>query len=192
MATQPVPRFTMEEYLARERAAAFKSEYIHGEIVAMAGGTPRHSLIIGNMQYALSRRLEHSPCHVFNADLRVCVQVGDLVTYPDVTVLCGPAQFLDDKEDTLINPTVLVKVLSLSTRNYDRGEKARLYRAVRSLQEYLLIDPVPVEIEHGRRMPNGNWELATVRSRDHILELTSTGCSIPIEEIYRNVESYRA
>jgi len=187
MSSQPVTRVTPEEYLERERAAESKSEYIFGEIVAMARGMPRHSLIVNNIQFSLTGRLLPKGCLVFNADLRVSVRWGDLITYPDVTVLCGRPEYVDEKQDTLTNPALVVEVLSESTKTFDRGEKSRLYRMVPSLQEYLLIDQTPVDVEHWRRLPNGNWELATIREESAILHL-SIGCELPVAEVYRNIE----
>ena len=187
MSSQPVPRTTPQEYLERERVAEIKSEYIFGEIVAMAGGSPLHSLIVSNVQVALGSRLQQKSCAVFNSDLRVAVRWGDLITYPDVTALCGRPEYTDDKQDTLTNPTLVVEVLSGSTKSFDRGEKSRLYRMLPSLQEYLLVDQTPVEIEHWRRLPNGNWEVATIREQDAMLRL-SIGCELPVAEVYRNIE----
>ncbi len=187
MSSQPVTRVTPEEYLERERVAESKSEYIFGEVVAMAGGTVRHSLIASNVQFALTSRLLGGPCMVFNADLRVCVRWGDLIAYPDVTVLCERPEYVDEKQDTLTNPALVVEVLSESTKRFDRGEKSRLYRMLPSLQEYLLVDQTPVDIEHWRRLPNGNWELATIREESVMLHL-SIGCELPVAEVYRNIE----
>ncbi|MBI1786899.1 MAG: Uma2 family endonuclease [Acidobacteria bacterium] len=188
MSSQPVTDITPEEYLERERAAETKHEYVGGDIVAMAGGSLQHSLITANIIGTLRSLLAGRPCVVFSPDARVCVRWNDLITYPDVTVLCGPPQYTDDHRDTLVNPTFLVEVLSPSTKNFDRGEKSRLYRMLPSLNEYLLVDQAPVEIEHWRRLPNGNWELATIRDRDAVLRLSSLDCELPAGEIYRNLE----
>ncbi|MCC6391486.1 MAG: Uma2 family endonuclease [Bryobacterales bacterium] len=192
MSTMPHPKFTQAEYLELERAAERRSEFIDGEIVMMAGGSLRHSLVINNLQTALSRRLENSPCDVFNADLRVCIRWGKLITYPDITVLCGPPEFIDNRKDTLTNPTFLVEVLSPSTKDFDRGEKSLQYRRLPSLREYLLVDPASVNIEHYKRLPNGNWEVSEIRGADSAITLACLGCEIPVTEIYRNAEKYPA
>lgn len=188
MSSQPVSCVSPEEYLELERTSLTKNEFVYGQIIAMAGGTPRHSFVISNIHIALGIALRGKQCFIFNADLRVCVRWGDLITYPDVTAVCGALQYVDEKRDTLINPTFIVEVLSPSTKSFDRSEKARLYRMLPSLMEYLLVEPEPVEIEHYRRLPNGNWELATIRDREATLRLESLACEIPVTEIYRNVE----
>jgi Uma2 family endonuclease len=177
-----------EEYLERERPAETKSEYFLGEIVAIAGGTLQHSMITANLARAIGNRLQGKPCGVFSSDARVSVQWGSLITDPDVTVLCGAPQYTDDKRDTLLNPILLVEVLSPSTRAYDRGEKSRLFRMMPSLAEYLLVDQTPVDVEQYRRLPSGNWELTTVRSIEAVLTLHSLGCEIPVVEIYQNLD----
>ncbi len=188
MSSHPVSYVSPEEYLERERVAETKSEYVFGEIVAMAGGTLQHSTITCNLSAALVVRLWGRPCIVFSPDARVCVQWGSLITYPDVTVLCGTPQYSDDRRDTLMNPTFLAEVLSPSTRAFDRGEKSRLFRMMPSLAEYLLVDQTPVDIEHYRRLPNGNWELTTLRDAASVLRLESLECEIPVAEIYRNLD----
>lgn len=122
----PIPRLTREEFLETERAAEEKHEYWYGEVFAMAGGSPAHSLVIGNLQIALGKRLDGTQCFVFNCDLRVVVQWGELITYPDATVLCGKPQYADERKDTLTNPTLVAEVLSPSTRKTDLGDKAFL------------------------------------------------------------------
>lgn len=181
---------TPEEYLERERVAAEKSEYIDGAVVAMAGGSPRHALIAGNIIGVLYSQMRTVDCRIFTSDLRVCVRWGSLITYPDVTIVCGPEEYVDEKQDTVTNPHLIVEVLSPSTKNYDRGEKARLFRMLPSLRELLLVEQDSIEIEHWRRLPNGNWELATVRDSGVTLHLESIACKLQIDEIYRGAERY--
>ena len=188
MSSPAVPWVSPEEYLERERTASWKSEYVCGEIVAMAGGSVPHSLIINNAQFVLTLRLQDKPGFVFNSDLRVSVRWRELITYPDVTVLCSPPEYVDDKRDVIKNPTMIIEVLSPSTKAFDRGEKSKLYRSLASLQEYLLIEPEPVDIEHWRRLSGGTWEVTAVREPDAILRLSSVGCEVAVAEIYRKVE----
>src|SRR5260370_442826 len=192
MSSHSLSYVTPEEYIERERLATEKSEYIDGEIVAMAGGTPRHTLFAMNFAVFVGHQLRGSSCRIFGSDLRVCIRWGSLITYPDITVVCGQAEYTDEKRDTVTNPTLIVEVLSPSTRSYDRGEKARLFRMVLSLREFLLVDQETVEVEHWRRLPNGNWELATVRECGVTLHLESIGCDVPIDEIYRGSDEYLA
>jgi Uma2 family endonuclease len=177
-----------EEYLEFERLAETKHEYLHGEIIAVAGGSPGHGLIGGNVFRALGNRLDGTKCIPFNSDVRVCVRWGSLIAYPDVSIVCGAIEYVDDKRDTIANPRIVVEVLSPSTRNYDRGEKSRLYRLMPSLTEYLLIEQTPVEIEHYRRLPNDHWDIETIRDANAIVRLESIGCAIPISEIYRDLD----
>ncbi len=116
-------RYTPEEYLARERLAEYKSEYLDGTIFAMAGGTREHSLIAGNVHGELRMQLKSRPCETYTSDMRVLISQPGLHTYPDVTVVCGEPLFLDEKRDTLLNPAVIVEVLSPGTEVYDRGKK---------------------------------------------------------------------
>src|SRR5712692_10164216 len=132
-------RVTPEEYLARERDAEHKSEYFDGEIFAMAGGSPQHSAIIFNVNGLLFPQLRGGPCRGFNSDMRVKVSETGLYTYPDLVVLCGEPQFDDEHQDTLLNPTLIVEVLSPTTKAYARGDKFSHYRWLESLQEYLLV-----------------------------------------------------
>ena len=188
MSTQPVTYVSPEEYLERERAAETRHEYIEGQIVAMAGGTAKHSLIAANVGGALRELLRNTSCRVFNSDLRVSVRRGILTTYPDVTVVCGPLEFVDNREDTISNPTLIVEVLSPSTKEFDRGEKSRLYRMLPSLQEYLLIEQSTVEIEHYRRLPNGHWDIEPVSDPSAVIRLEALACNLPVSEIYLGVD----
>jgi Uma2 family endonuclease len=188
MSTQPVSYVTPEEYLEFERAAETKHEYLHGEIIAMAGGSPAHALIADNIRLAMRTRVDASRCLPFSSDARVCVRWGSLIAYPDVSVVCGPIEYVDDKRDTISNVRVIFEVLSPSTRNYDRGEKSRLYRLMPTLAEYLFIEQTPVEIEHYRRLPNGHWDLEIITDAAGVVKLDSIGCEIPVSEIYRDLD----
>jgi len=183
-----MPLVTPEEFLERERAADAKHEYRHGQVFAMAEGSPPHSFVINNIQVALATLLRDRPCYVFNADLRVSVRWGKLITYPDVTVICEKPQYVDERRDTLTNPSLIVEVLSPSTRQLDLGDKAFLYREAPSMREILLVDPEPVMVEHYWRLPNGHWEVETVEDRTASIRLASLDCGLAVSEIYRNVE----
>src|SRR5437870_1310644 len=139
MAVRVQQRFSPEEYLALEREAEYKSEYVDGFIIAMSGTSRRHSLIAGNVFAAIHAAIRGRPCEVHTSDLRVKVTATGLYTYPDVVALCGEPRFEDEVLDTLLNPDVIVEVLSESTEAYDRGKKAARYRRLESLQEYVLI-----------------------------------------------------
>ena len=188
MSSAPIPSISPEQYLEAERAADQKHEYWYGEVFAMAGGSPRHSFIINNVQGVLTSGLRGRPCFVFNADLRVAVSWDELITYPDVTVLCGLPQYADDKRDTLTNPTMVVEVLSPSTAKTDRGDKVFQYRRVPSMREILLVDPAPTTIEHYWKLPNGHWEVETITDPSAVLRFPHLDIDVPVAEIYRNVE----
>ena len=188
MSTQPLNTLSAENYLELERAAEQKHEYIDGEMVAMAGGSATHAFIATNCIFALMQALGGGACRVFTSDLRVCVHWDRLITYPDVTVVCGPLRFADVRKDTITNSTLLIEVLSPSTKNFDRGEKAARYRDLSSLQEFLLIDQTPVEVEHYRRLADGSWQIITHRDRAATIDLASVHAVLPIAAIYQGVE----
>ncbi len=188
MSSLPIPRLTPEEFLERERAAEEKHEYWYGEVFAMAGGSPPHSFVINNIQTALTNLLRGGSCYVFNSDLRVAVRWNELITYPDVTVLCGQPVYSDDQRDTMTNPAMVVEVLSPSTRKSDRGDKVFLYRQMPSMREILLVEPVPTMIEHYSKLPNGRWELETITDRSAIIQLPNLNQSLPVAEVYRDIE----
>ena len=187
MSTVPKPRYTPEEYLARERSALTKSEYYRGEIFAMAGATREHNLIVGNLIRTLGNQLLDRPCEVYPSDMRVKVIGSGLYTYPDVSVICGEPRFEDDQFDTLLNPTVLFEVLSDSTEKYDRGTKASQYRRIASLRELVLIAQDFPHVERHSRQPDGQWMLSDVFELEKSLELTSISVTLPLAEIYRGV-----
>lgn len=181
-----VSRITPEEYLAFERNAPERHELIDGEIVAMSGGTFAHSLIAGNLTRVLGQALHDQPCFVLTADMRVKVQVSDLYTYPDVSVACGELRFDDQVRDTLLNPVMLVEVLSDSSERYDRGEKFARYRTIPTLSDYVLIAQHAVAVEHFERQGNGTWLLRPLGPGE-TLRLASLGVEVPLSEIYLKV-----
>src|SRR6266446_9871640 len=144
---QNIARLSEAEYLQLERKAETRSEYFSGEVFAMAGGTRSHSLIQTNLLRELSSRLKATDCVAYNTDLRVKVEATGLLTYPDVSVVCGEQRFLDEEEDVLLNPALVVEVLSDSTEGYDRGKKFEHYRQIPSLREYLLVSQTEPRIE---------------------------------------------
>lgn len=187
MATAALTHYTPDEYLALERHAEFKSEYLDGRIVAMTGATAAHNTITGNVHGELRARLRGTACRQFMGDMRVQIGGGRRYAYPDVVVVCGEPRFLDGALDTLLNPALIVEVLSPSTEAYDRGEKFLHYRTIESLREYVLVAQDRVLVERFVRAGEF-WTLSTLSDLDAALELTSVDCSIPLREIYYNVE----
>jgi Uma2 family endonuclease len=188
MASEPKPRLTPEQYLEIERKAEFKSEYFNGEMFAMSGGTRRHSLIGGNIYSALHSQLRGKSCEVHGSDLRVLVHPSGLYTYPDVSVVCGPPLLLDDTEDTLLNPILIVEVLSPSTEAYDRGAKFRRYREIESLRGYLLASSASIGLDYFTPGPDGRWTLTAVDGPEETLSLEVIGCTLPVAEVYARVQ----
>ncbi|HXH92894.1 MAG TPA: Uma2 family endonuclease [Thermoanaerobaculia bacterium] len=187
MTTNPHPRLTPEEYLRIERAAEWKSEYIDGEMFAMAGASMRHVLITTNLVGELRDRLREGPCTVYGAELRVATDRLRHYTYPDVVVVCDPVEVVDEHRDTLTNPKVIAEVLSDSTEKYDRGAKFERYRAVPTLSEYLLVSQDRVHIELYTRQPDGGWFLREWNDPDAEIDLTSLHCRLKIAEVYAKV-----
>lgn len=178
-----------EEYLERERAEPLqKHEYRDGEIIPMSGASYVHGLIVTNIVYALQGQLLDGDCTVTSTDLRVWAGQADLFTYPDVVVVCGAPQFSDAHQDTLLNPALLVEVLSPSTQDYDRGGKFARYRTLDSLRDYVLVAQDTAHVEHYARQPEGRWLLSEVRGRDAAIELASIECRLALDDVYRNVE----
>jgi len=178
-----------EEYLAIEEHAEYRSEYFNGEISAMAGSSPEHNLIAVNISRELADQLDDRPCRVYAIDLRVTVTETGLFTYPDIVVACGASEFDEQRPQSLLNPTLIVEVLSPSTEAYDRGAKFAHYRLIPSLQEYVLVSTTAQRIELFTRQPNSaEWLKSTCDSREGSLRLTSIGCSVHLEKAYHKVE----
>lgn len=181
-------KYTASEYLALEREAVEKHEFLDGQIYAMAGASVRHNRITLNIGGELRAALRGSRCEAFPSDLRVRVSATGLYTYPDISVVCGEPEFEDDGVETLLNPTVLVEVLSPSTADYDRGAKFEHYRALPSMREYLLVDQHRAHVMHYRRQDEGTWLLAETRDLDDAIRLPSLDIELKMSEIYARVE----
>lgn len=169
-----------------ERAAEFRSEYYDGHMYAMSGGSYPHGKIIGNLCRELGQALKGKPCAVVPNDLRVRITPRSY-TYPDIVVVCEPERFADDQKDTLLNPTVLMEVLSPSTELVDREFKSRHYQLIESLQEYALVSQTKPHIEIYRRPPSGDWLLFEISGLDVTCRFDSLGCEIPLSEVYYQI-----
>lgn len=181
---------TPEEYLVKERKAEFKSEYRDGQIVAMPGASRQHNLISGNIFGEFYLQFLDRTCEVYTNDMRVKVSDSGLYTYPDVVVVCDEPRFEDNYFDTLLNPTVLVEVLSPSTENYDRNDKFFSYQTLESLQEYILVSQNGVHVEQYVRQDD-NWIQREFRSLDDVLVLASIECRLALRAIYAKVQFSR-
>jgi len=188
VSVQTQPRISPEEYLAAERASEAKHEYLAGEVFAMVGASWEHNLIVTNLVRELSGQLKDRPCRVYASDMRVGVEVADLYAYPDIVIGCGDDHFADTHFDTLLNPTVVIEVLSPSTEAYDRGEKFAHYRRLESLTDYLLVSQNRRRIEHFHREADGRWLLFEAAGAEAALEIPSIGCQLVLAEVYDKVE----
>jgi Uma2 family endonuclease len=179
--------WTVEQYLEMERVSEEKHEYLNGEIYLMSGGTGNHNAINMNAGGSLVAQLRKTPCITYSSDQRVQITDTGLYTYPDITVVCDPPLWRDNRRDTLLNPALIVEVLSPSTENYDRTRKFRHYRTLTSLKEYVLISQDEPRIERYLRQPNDEWLFAEVIGLDASIELTSIGCTLLLADVYDKI-----
>src|SRR5579872_302523 len=186
MSAQPIPPISPEEYIEGERQAEYKSQYYNGKIYAMSGGSFTHGLIIFNIGRELGNALLDTPCATVGSDVRLCVSPTGLYTYPDVLVVCGEVRYVDLRRDTIMNPTVIVEILSPSTEASDRGFKFAQYRTIETLQEYVLVSQTEPRIEKYRRDGN-EWRFTECTGLDTICEFASVNCKIPMARIYHRV-----
>lgn len=184
MPAEPAIRTSYADYLTFERTAPTKHEYVAGMVVAMAGGTPEHARLASSLGRLLGNAIEGRPCAVFSSDLRVRIAETNRSTYPDLTVVCGRRETADDDGDAIVNPTILVEVLSDSTEADDRGEKFAHYRRLGSLQEYVLVAQKARRVEVYRR--EGERWVLTEHGPGAIVELPSIAAHIPVDDIYRD------
>jgi Uma2 family endonuclease len=177
---------TEAEYLEIERASETKHEFHRGEMFAMAGAKRAHNLIAGNAVTALNAALRRTRCEVYPAHMRVKSEGTGLYTYPDAVVACGDIRFADARDDTLLNPTVVVEVLSETTESYDRGKKFDHYRAIASLKDYVLVSQDEPLVEHYARQDDGSWRLVVHRAGGRVA-LTGAECTLAVDELYLKV-----
>jgi Uma2 family endonuclease len=187
MVAQLKATLSEEEYLAQERAGDTKHEYRGGEIVAIVGASREHNLITGSTYSSLYGQLRKRPCEAYMGDMRLKIGTARQYVYPDIAVVCGEPRFGDDYVDNLLNPTVIIEVLSPSTEAYDRGEKFEQYRTIESLREYLLIAQDRYHIDHFARQDDGPWVLNDAHGLEATISLPSIGCALPLAEVYEKV-----
>jgi Uma2 family endonuclease len=188
MSTQPKNFITPEQYLEIERKAEFKSEYYRGEMFARAVASWNHNRLVWKVINQLGQQLGSGPCRGVPSDMRVHVPATGLYTYPDVTIICGEPQFADDRDDTLLNPTLIVEVLSPSTEAYDRGRKFRHYQSIPSLQHYVLISSDHMQVDWYTRQPDAPWLFSSASSPDESITLQAIGCTLKLSDVYEGVE----
>lgn len=183
-------KMTYAEYLAAEETAKEKHDFLAGEVFAMSGGTLEHSALASSCARILGNALAAKGCIVFESNARVRRAEADFSCYPDVTVVCGGVKRASDDPNGIVNPTVIVEVLSDSTESYDRGEKARQYRQIASLQEFVLVSQARRSVEVFRRNAQGRFELFEWAAG--VAELQSVGASIALDALYADAEALRA
>jgi len=188
MATAASAHISPEEYLERERKAEFKSEYFRGEVVAMAGGTYEHSLIIANLIGELHAALRRGNCRLSSTDVRLAIASSNLYTYPDVMVVCGDPVFAGNRRDTVCNPVLVIEVLSESTEAYDRGEKFQSYRSISSLMEYVMVAQDRTHLEQYTRQPDGRWLLTDHNDSASRIRFEAVGVDLQLSNVYEKVD----
>lgn len=179
--------YSPEEYLYLERKARFKSEYLRGEILAMSGASLSHTRITLDIATELNIQLREKECEAVTNDMRVKTMPIVSYFYPDIVIFCGEPQFEDETFDTLLNPVVIIEVLSPSTELYDRTEKFNYYKQIPTLQEYMLVSQDKVNIEHHLKQ-NEEWKLNEYHALEDTLTLSTIGCSLALRDVYRRVE----
>ena len=187
MAAQPAPRLSPEQYLEIERSAQFRSEYFDGHMYAMSGGSYNHFRIVSNLTGEFHQAFKKTDCAAGSSDLRLRVSPSGLYTYPDIVVVCGEPKFADDQKDTLLNPVLIVEVLSPSTEAHDRGFKAAQYRTIESLHEYAFVSQTEPRVELYRRHSAGDWLFSEAVGLESICRFASVDCAVPLAEIYNKV-----
>jgi Uma2 family endonuclease len=188
MASHPVTKLTEAEYLALDRAAEIRSEYVDGEMFAMSGGSSNHAQLHHNVSGELYIALRGTKCRAMGPDMRVRIEASQMFTYPDVVIICGEPALAGDQKDILLNPTAIVEVLSPSTEKYDRGKKFQNYRLIESLKDYILINQDEVLIEQFVRGEGDSWTFHDYRHLSDALKIESIGVSILLQNIYDRVD----
>jgi Uma2 family endonuclease len=189
MSLQPKPQLQFTDWLAAERASdQGRTEFLDGEVFAMAGGSEAHNLIAGNVYGELRTAFKGRPCYVYSSDMKVRIESANLGTYPDVIAVCGERLFWDGRRDLITNPTLIVEVLSDSTESYDRGDKFAYYRSLPSLRAYLLLSQRRVGAELFLRQPGGDWLLSAYSDLNADIPLTVLDTVLPLAEVYDKVE----
>jgi Uma2 family endonuclease len=188
---EPAPKYNFisaEEYLAMERVADTKHDYYRGEVFATSGASFEHNEISSNVIGLLKNRLLGKPCRPYGSNLRVHIPENTLYTYPDISIICGGPSFLGGEFDTIVNPSVLIEILSKSTKDYDRGSKFNLYRSIKSLNEYVLIDSTAVSVEIFSRNPDNSWRLVEFKNLADSFTIATIEVTLSLKDVYENIQ----
>jgi Uma2 family endonuclease len=178
-------KYSIEEYLAMEKESIEKHEYFQGEIFDRAGAGPRHNVIFSNLFGELAQRLKGKPCKPYGSDMRIHITKNSLFTYPDISIICGDIVPSPFDEDTATDPVVLIEI---PTKNYDRGDKFKLYRDIPTLKEYILVDSESINVEAFRLNKGGHWELEEYTSVCDTMSIPTVNVAVPLKEIYLNAK----
>ena len=187
MNAQPQSFLTAQDYLAWERQQETRHEYLNGQIFAMTGASRAHNVLCGNLLATLHSQLRGKPCEVYANDMRVKVSETGMYTYPDLVAACGEPRFEDQAVDTLLNPILIIEILSDSTERHDRGAKFTHYRSLASLQKYLLVSQTECRIEHYLRQPGNHWLLTEYQDLRERIHLNSLGSQLILAEVYERI-----
>ena len=180
-------KVSIEDYLKMENTGIIKHEYYQGEIFAMSGAKVPHNIISGNLFIAIGQKLKGKKCKPYNSDQRIHIPSNTLFTYPDISIICGEVMTLNNDDYNVLNPTVIIEVLSKSTENYDRGKKFKLYRDIETLKEYILVDSKSIHMEVFRLNENGHWELEEYKTIGDKVIIKAIDETIVLSEIYDGV-----
>ena len=187
---EPAPKYNYvspEEYLEMERASKEKHEYYNGEVFAMAGASTEHNDIAFNINRLLAPPIHNKGCKLYGSDFRVHIPENTLYTYPDFTIVCGKTETMDAHKDNLLNPNVIIEIVSKSTRSYDRGTKFHLYRSIKQLKEYVLIDSSEIRIEVFVRNPDNSWILTEFNKLTDTFPISNIGIALNLSDVYESV-----
>jgi Uma2 family endonuclease len=188
MSARPQTKLTDEEYLAIEEKSEFKSEFYRGEMFAMPGGSPLHSRLSSTIGSEIYATLKGGPCGIYDSNLKVRVERGDLSAYPDLTVVCGEPKYVEGTTQVITNPSVVIEVLSPSTETYDRGSKSSEYRKIASLHEYAFISQTELRVEIYGRKENGEWgEFSVYEGTQAVCKFHSLNCSVRLSDPYAGI-----
>jgi Uma2 family endonuclease len=187
---EPAPKFNYvspEQYLEMERAAEEKHEYYEGQVYAMSGASWKHNVISKNINTAVLPFLKGKPCDMFGSDLRIHIPENTLYTYPDFSIICGKPETTDKENDTVVSPSAIIEILSKATRDYDRGTKFNLYRAIPTLTEYILIDSTKISVEIFTKQKDGKWILSEFKQLADSFVFSTIGLTLQLKDIYEDV-----
>jgi Uma2 family endonuclease len=187
---EPAPKYnfvSQEDYLTMERASQEKHEYYNGEVFAMSGASWEHNVIAKNISTLVLPFLKGKPCDMFGSDLRIHIPENTLYTYPDFSIICDKPEITDEEKDIVVKPSVIIEILSKSTKDYDRGSKFMLYRSIKTLKEYITIDSLSISVEIYTRQENNTWLLSEFKQLSESFVISTIGLTLLLKDVYEEV-----